>query len=91
MLSMFMLFAEPRLGASCAADGRLCSAHTCTSHSTEEKTVPERLSLCEGHTEPWSAGPVSPPALVAHENRQRRPVLHWIHQESLLCSHPQTQ
>lgn len=88
VLSMFMLFSEPLLGASCAAD-IIFAPPTRACPIQPRRKQSQRLSLCGGHTEPWSAGPVSRPhpcpSPVAHENRQRRPVLHGIHRESM-CS-----
>ena len=58
------------------------------SHSTEEKTPREAVTLQRSHSPgvqglcPW---PHPCPSPVAHENRQRRPVLPGIHQESM-CS-----
>lgn len=54
------LFADQLGGASCAADARLCSALRAVPFSRGENS-PREAILHEGHTEPWSAGPVSPP------------------------------
>ena len=83
MLSMFMLFAELLLRASCAAE-IVFAPPTCARPIQPRRKQSQRgCHFAKVTKSPGVQGlcprPHPCPPLVAHENRQRKPVLHWIH------------